>query len=126
MNPAFGLLLCDDLLVTSRIAGTTQALGFTLHTAKTIEQLEGFLRQSPPRCVIVDLHTPSLNIDDLAGKIAELSPRPFLVGYGSHVDAATLKKARDAGCDVVWPRSKFMEELTTALPLWFGDARDKP
>jgi DNA-binding NarL/FixJ family response regulator len=126
MIPSFGLLLCDDLLFTSRIAGTAQALGLTLHVAKTIAQLEGFLRQSPPRCVIVDLHTPGLNIDALAAEIAALSPRPFLVGYGSHVDAATLKKARDAGCDVVWPRSKFMEELTAALPLWFGDTREKP
>jgi DNA-binding NarL/FixJ family response regulator len=116
MSTPFGLLLCDDLLFTSRIAGTAAALGLTLRVAKTIGELEGILQQSAPACVILDLHTPGLDID----KLAKATPRPFLVGYGSHVDAATLKKARDAGCDVVWPRSKFMEELATALPTWFG------
>ena len=30
---------------------------------------------------------------------------PRIVAYGSHVDAATLKRAREAGCDRVLPRS---------------------
>ena len=41
-----------------------------------------------------------------------------VVGYGSHVDAATLHAARVAGCDPVLPRSKFVEELPGALPGW--------
>ena len=40
---------------------------------------------------------------------------PTIIGYGSHVDTATLKAARDAGCDVVLPRSKFVEELAHLL-----------
>ena len=32
-------------------------------------------------------------------------------------DMTTLKKARDAGCDLVLPRSKFVEELATATTL---------
>ena len=34
--------------------------------------------------------------------------------------AETLRRARAAGFDVVWPRSKFSEELETALPRWLG------
>jgi hypothetical protein len=43
-----------------------------------------------------------------------------VLAYGSHVDTDTLRAARAAGCDPVWPRSKFIEELATALPGWFG------
>ena len=52
---------------------------------------------------------------------------PRMVAYGSHVDAAVLRAAREAGCDPVLPRSKFVEELPRALPEWMRagtDARD--
>ena len=114
-----GLLLCDDLIFTSRITGTAKALGLSLRAAKTVPELRIFLQQSPPRCVILDLHAPGLVIDELAKELAASMPKPFVVGYGSHVDTATLKKARDAGCDIVWPRSKFVDELATAMPEWF-------
>ena len=116
----YGLLLCDDLIFTSRIVGTATAVGLTLRSAKTVAQLRGFLQQGTPRCVILDLQTPGLDIDTLLQEIVAHTPRPFVVGYGSHVDTATLKQAREAGCDIVWPRSKFVDELASALPSWFG------
>lgn len=117
-----GLLLCDDLIFTSRIVGTAQALGFTLRTVKSARELFGILSQTNPACVIVDLHAPDFDFDALVAQATTLVSKPMLVGYGSHVDAATLKRARDAGFDVVWPRSKFVEELPTALPQWFRSA----
>lgn len=114
------LLLCDDLIFTSRIAGTATALALPLRSCKTASELLQFAGQVPPRCVIVDLQAPGLVITDFARALAALSPQPFLVGYGSHVDTATLKTARDAGFDIVWPRSKFVDELPTALPQWLA------
>jgi DNA-binding NarL/FixJ family response regulator len=122
MDTPYGLLLCDDLIFVSRISGTAKALGLTLRSVKNVGDLLHFARQTPPRCVIIDLHAPSLAIDDLVAELAALQPKPFIVGYGSHVDTATLKKAREAGCDLVWPRSKFVEELPTALAVWFKPA----
>jgi DNA-binding NarL/FixJ family response regulator len=123
---SIGVLLCDDLLFTSRIVGTGNALGLTLDAVKSVVELEGFLRKSSPRCVILDLQTADLNIDEMSKKIAAMTPRPTLIGYGSHVDAATLKRARDAGFNVVWPRSKFVDELAAALPSWFNAPEAKP
>jgi CheY-like chemotaxis protein len=119
MNETCGLLLCDDLIFTSRIVGTAKALGLSLRTAKTVAELRQTWQEMPPRCVIVDLQLAGADIDELAREAIALTPRPFLIGYGSHVDTATLTKARAAGLDVVWPRSKFVEELATALPGWF-------
>jgi DNA-binding NarL/FixJ family response regulator len=119
MDKPYGLLLCDDLIFVSRVSGAAKALGLTLRSVKIVGDLLHFARQTPPRCVIIDLHAPGLAIDELAAELAALQPKPFIVGYGSHVDTATLKKAREAGCDLVWPRSKFVDELPTSLAVWF-------
>jgi DNA-binding NarL/FixJ family response regulator len=122
MDTPYGLLLCDDLIFVSRVSGTAKALGLTLRSVKIVGDLLHLARQTPPRCVIIDLHAPALVIEELVTELAALQPKPFIVGYGSHVDTATLKKAREAGCDLVWPRSKFVEELPTALGVWFKPA----
>jgi CheY-like chemotaxis protein len=122
MNETDGLLLCDDLIFVSRVAGAAKALGLNLLTTKSAPDLLLFARQTPTRCVIIDLNAPGLDIVLIVSALTALTPRPTIVGYGSHVDTATLKLAREAGCDVVWPRSKFVEELATALPVWFKSA----
>lgn len=113
-----GYLLSDDLIFTSRIAGTARALGFEVKTAQTPDQLRNLLAAQEPRCLLLDLHNPGLAIADLITSMPE--PRPFVVGYGSHVDAAKLNTARAAGCDLVLPRSKFVADLEQSLPGWFG------
>jgi hypothetical protein len=73
--------------------------------------------------VIVDLSNPGLKIAELMGQLAALcAPMPFVAAYGSHVDTATLRAGREAGCDLVWPRSKFVEELPRAMAGWFSVA----
>jgi CheY-like chemotaxis protein len=119
MSAPTGLLLSDDLLFTSRIVGTARDLGFSIQSARSAETLEGLAREQGPACVIVDLANPGLVITDLVGRLREAcSSMPRVVAYGSHVDTATLRAARDAGCDVVLPRSKFVEDLPRELPRW--------
>jgi CheY-like chemotaxis protein len=117
-NPSDILLLCDDLIFVSRVSGTARAHGLSLRSVKSPTDLLRVAAQAPPRCVILDLNTPGLDIAQTVRELAELKSDPLLVGYGLHVDVETLKKAREAGCDIVWPRSKFAEELETALPQW--------
>jgi DNA-binding NarL/FixJ family response regulator len=114
-----GLLLSDDFLFGSRITGTAASLGLAIKTARNTEALQALVRQGSPRCVLIDLSNPGLNIEQLAQSLRALVPAPFLVAFGSHVDTATLKAARDAGCGVVLPRSKFVEELPEKLAEWF-------
>jgi DNA-binding NarL/FixJ family response regulator len=112
------ILLCDDLIFVSKVSGAAKSRGVSLRSTKSLDDLLIFCEQSPPRCVILDLNSPGLNIERAAQCLSSSQPRPMLVGYGSHVDTATLKRARDAGFDVVWPRSKFVEELESSLPGW--------
>ena len=114
-----GYVLSDDLMFASRITGTARSLGLTIKPARSVEVLESLAKQEPPRCLILDLANPTLQLSDFLAHLRETcSPMPRVVAYGSHVDAEGLKTARDAGCDVVRPRSAFVEQLPTKLPEW--------
>ncbi len=119
MRDPVGFLLCDDLIFTSRITGTAWALGLDVRTCRTVEALVKLADEVAPTCVVLDLHHPGL---DLPALLAELRDRcgemPRVVAYGSHVEAATLRAARAAGCDLVLPRSAFVERLPAELPAW--------
>jgi CheY-like chemotaxis protein len=118
---AVGLLLSDDLMFTSRITGTAQALGCTVKPVRSVEALLTLAQQERPRGILIDLGHPEVRIAEVMDRLRKLgSPLPRVVAYGSHVDAATLRAAREAGCDPVLPRSKFVEELPNALPQWLG------
>lgn len=112
------LVLCDDMIFASRISGTARARGVECKVASSQWQLEAMSAQAAPKCVIVDLSHPGLVLTTLIQSLGETGPMPFLVGYGSHVDTATLKAARVAGCDLVLPRSKFVEVLPVELADW--------
>jgi DNA-binding NarL/FixJ family response regulator len=116
-----GLLLCDDLIFTSRVTGTARDLGLLVKPARSAEALVALARGQTPRCVIVDLGNPGLAIADLVRRLAESCvPPPRVVAYGSHVDTATLQAAREAGCEPVMPRSRFVEELPRGLREWMA------
>ena len=104
-----GLLLCDDLIFTSRITGTAKALGLSVGAARDVAGRVRAARQTPPTCVLLDLQFPGLELVSLLAELRAIGPMR-VVGYGSHVDAATLHAARVAGCDPVLPRSKFVED----------------
>ncbi len=123
-HESVGLLLSDELMFTSRITATAAQLGLTLQTAKSQEVLERLADRQSPGCVILDLSNPGLRVVDLVRRLREGEPAPFVVAYGSHVDTVTLRAAREAGCDLVLPRSKFVEDLPQALPAWFAGRAD--
>jgi len=120
MSAAHGLLLSDDLIFSSRIAGAARAQGLALVVARTPGEAVDLARRSAPRCVIVDLDNPGLDLDLFMGELRGLSSAPRVVAYGPHVNAPLLHAARDAGCDPVLPRSTFVERLESDMVGWFS------
>jgi DNA-binding NarL/FixJ family response regulator len=122
-----GLLLTDDMIFSSRITGTARALGLNMIVVKSEGDLVSQARERNPTCVILDLSIARKKMDALIRNLKEGNfSRPRLVAYGSHVDAATLRAARDAGCDLVLPRSQFVEELPRQLSQWLAPAGSSP
>jgi CheY-like chemotaxis protein len=117
-----GLLLSDDLLFASRVTGTARTLGLTVKVARSLDQLRRLAAEESPSCVVLDLAFPGLDLSELLSQLrATEGARPRVVAYGSHVDTEGLRAARAAGCDLVLPRSKFVEELPRALPQWLAE-----
>ncbi len=126
MNP-HGLVLSDDLIFFSRIAGTARAAGLLVRQAKTAADLIVAARQHPPAGVIVDLQNPGLDFPVLLAELRAGCPAmPRVIAYGSHVEAGVLRAARQAGCDRVMPRSQFAEELETAILEWLTPRESLP
>ena len=120
-SPPHGLMLSDDLIFISKVAGAANALGLAVQPARSAEALLALAAQQPPGGVLVDLHNPGLDLEALLGGLRAACPvMPRVVAYGSHVEAETLRAARKAGCDLVLPRSKFVEELPVALAGWLS------
>ena len=69
-------------------------------------------------CIILDVNFLGAAGDFVATIKSLGDPVPKLIGFGSHVDAAGLQRARDAGCNLVMPRSKLVQELATKLLGW--------
>jgi CheY-like chemotaxis protein len=114
-----GLLLSDDLIFTSRITGIGRDLGLAIKPARTVDALATLAGQEAPGGVILDLAFPGLDITSLIQRLADAcAVRPRVIAYGAHVDAAGLRAARQAGCDIVLPRSAFVEQLPVQLPAW--------
>jgi CheY-like chemotaxis protein len=123
---AAGLLLSDDLLFTSRVTATARAHGLAIRVVRSGSALLETARQQRPRCVLLDLGQAGPVVAELVrGLRSGPGPTMLVVAYGSHVDTATLRAAREAGCDVVLPRSKFVDELPRALPDWLA-GRPRP
>jgi len=110
------LVLCDDLIFSSKIMATARAKGIDAAVARTQDSLIAKLLAAPVGCVVVDLHNATLNWAKLFPALGD--HRPKFVGFGSHVDVETLKAAREAGCDLVMPRSQFVNRLEDDLPKW--------
>jgi len=114
-----GLVLSDDLVFMSRISATAQAAGLAVRQARMPAALVAMARESTPGGVIIDLQNPGLDLPALLAELrAVCSPMPRVMGYGSHVEAELLKAAREAGCDPVLPRSKFVKDLDRDLAGW--------
>jgi DNA-binding response OmpR family regulator len=120
------LVLCDDLLFTSKVTATARALGLSAAVARTPEAAVTKAVAAPPATVIVDLHLPGLDLPALLAGLRAAGRPPQVVGFGSHVDVETLKAARSAGCDAVMPRSQFAKELEARLPEWATSASPLP
>jgi CheY-like chemotaxis protein len=113
-------MICDDLIFTSRVTTTARAKGLTVAPVRSADEAVRRAREAPPSCVIVDLHTAA-DVPGLLAGLREACPAmPRVVAYGSHVNKDLLQAARDAGCDVVLPRSRFAADLEQRLPEWVG------
>ena len=102
------LVLVRDLLFSSRIAATARAIGVDVKLMRD----PAVLAAETARRLIVDLNQPGAL--DAAVEWKKQSGGE-VIGFVAHVDAETIRRARDAGIDQVLPRSRFVAVLESLL-----------
>jgi CheY-like chemotaxis protein len=108
------VIAVPDLFFSTRITATARLLDVDVTSCPPGELLER-CRTLTPDLVIVDLHATG-NLD--AVRAMRLDPATHalrVVGFYSHVDAATRAAAIDSGVTDVLPRSAFTARLAALL-----------
>lgn len=115
-----GLLLCRDLIFTSKIKGTVSELGYSLMVAGSYSQARSMIEEHRLQVVLVDLAGGELVVPAALITYQELAgPGVWFVAFGSHVDVRALAGAKAAGCHVVLPRSRFAADLPVLIRQYF-------
>lgn len=100
-----------DLFFSVRVADVIRALGGQPDLVDSAEALREALERWPA-LVLIDLRAPG----DWQAVVRRAKNLPHtrlipIVAFGSHVDTAALRAARQAGCDHAWAKSHFVEQL---------------
>ena len=118
-EPATGpavVVLADDLFFVTRLMDVIRQVGGRPVVVENADELVAAVDLHFPVLALLDLKTPG---DwETAIQRCKLSPQNRqipLYAFGSHVDTETLRRARQAGADHAWARSKMMEELVAVV-----------
>jgi hypothetical protein len=106
-TPTPVLLLCRDLLFTSKVTATARAIAVPLEVIRDPAQLP-----TEGRHLIVDLSQPG-HLEAAAAWKSATGGR--LTGFVSHVDTETIQRAQQSGFDQILPRSRFVQTLEDIL-----------
>jgi DNA-binding NarL/FixJ family response regulator len=113
--PLVGLLLSRDLIFTAKVSGTAEVLGCRVETVGSCQRVLQRLEVEPPRVLLLDLSAGDLVAPEAIRQYREAASGAVFIAFGSHVDTESLKRAEEAGCDQVMPRSRFVSVLPELL-----------
>jgi DNA-binding NarL/FixJ family response regulator len=110
------LILCTDLIFSTKITGTAKALHRSFAVVRTIEKVDAVLAAAAPHpLLILDLNISGVDpLTAIARAKAHANP-PRVVAFLSHVQADLATAARTAGADQVMARSAFVAQLPSLL-----------
>ncbi len=115
-----GLLLSRDLIFTTKVRGTAEALEYRLLVAGNQSLAVSLIETWHPQVVFIDLTAGEMAAPTALIAYQKLAgPDVWFVAFGPHVDADALAAAKSAGCQVVMPRSKFSAELPDLMRQYF-------
>lgn len=110
------VVLADDLFFVTRLMDVIRQVGGHPVVVERADTLVPAVDLHFPVLVLLDLKTPG---DwEAAIQRCKLSPQNRQIpiyAFGSHVDTDTLARARRAGADHAWARSRMMEELVSVV-----------
>lgn len=113
-QPIHVVALVCDLMFQSKITAGARAKGLAVRFTRTMPELLAAIEETSPRLALVDLGAAGDDLTALVDCVRAKGPMKT-VGFGSHVDAAALEQAVEAGMDEAMPRSRFEQQLIPLL-----------
>ncbi len=108
------LFLSSDLLFAGKIQAAAAPLGIQVLQETQPAAIARALKEENVAIVFLDLNAASISVAEMMDLLPEEN-RPVTVAFGPHVNTKRLEEARQAGCDHVLPRSRFVTELPELL-----------
>ena len=113
-NAPLVLMICDDLMFTSKVSSATRAFGARFYSSRTMKVDSKNLTSST--CVILDLENSGLDLSAFLTRLrTESASMPQVIAYAPHVNTDSLRMAREYGCDQVLTRGQFVDNLDSLI-----------
>ena len=120
------LVHTEDLFFAIRIQDVIDKLGGRMQPAADPFDPEESLREAPV-LVLVELGAGGQgNWRQVVQTIRKQTRGIPIIAFGSHVDVSAREAARRAGCDHVWSKSRFVDELPTLVERYTTPSEDTP
>ena len=109
--------IVDDLFFASKIRGTANALGVSVSFPRHADGVKEIIARDSPALIICDLNSEKFDVMTLARTLKEneTTQNIPLLGFLSHVQTDLQRSAKDAGFDIVMPRSVFTNQLSKII-----------
>lgn len=121
-SSSLGVLACSDFFFETRICDTARELNREVRCFSDVDKIAQLLPTDNVSLLLIDLSSMSNCLEELP-RFRELAPKLTVIAFGSHVQTDLLKRAREAGCDSVMPRSRFTTELVNILQEYLPDSQ---
>ncbi|MCY3707342.1 MAG: DUF309 domain-containing protein [Caldilineaceae bacterium] len=110
------VVLEPDLFFSIRLEDVVRSAGGEPVTIVNADQFVAAVERFFPVLALLDLKTPG----DWESAVRQCKVKPHtrltpIYAFGSHVDVETLRRAREAGADHAWARSRMMEQLVEVV-----------
>jgi hypothetical protein len=112
------IVLADDLIWASRLAGHLRALGAEPLRVRSTAGFEAALAAGTARRAVVDL--TSISYDGVAAAARAHAEGLRVIVVGQHDDRALRSAARAAGAERVFSYRQLFEKGRSALAAWLG------
>jgi DNA-binding response OmpR family regulator len=110
-----GLYFTSDLLFASRVTQAARRQGLEIEVLGSEQMLWAAAAADDVSLVILDLDRVGSDLQQRIAWLRQQSDGTAVVGYGPHVDAASLTAAQSAGCDLVLTRGQFDRQINQVL-----------
>lgn len=109
------LIVCADLFFAPQLQREVQLAGLRSQTVLSMAKAVEVLQEQAFRWVVIDLELPGLNLPELQTAAVVGSSPPPLIGFAPHVHEELMRRAGEAGCQVLLTRGQASRLLSTVL-----------